>query len=128
MLCIDPGPKYSGYVIVFGNEVLEAGKIPSFDILKIPRLKGDIVLIEKIEPRGVAGHNVIDTAIMCGRFYQHFKDLGCVVVFIERREVLKGLKCKNDSEIIKLLKGQYEGKKVTRDAWQALALHHYYEV
>lgn len=137
-ICIDPGTTKSAIVCIEDDIVILSEKIQNkYIIRKIKELDitiKDSVLIEKIESRGkIIGKSTINTAIICGKFYQTFVLVhGVNPIFIERRDVLKTLKCKNDSEVrnrffkegVKVNKGI----KIKADCWQALALYEYYKI
>lgn len=135
IICIDPGTKLSGLVVVTNNVITLSEKIENHFILK--EFEGltpnTIVLIEKVESRGkILGKTTIETAIWCGKFHQFFRSKKANVFFVERRDVLGTLKCKNDKEVRKYCLNKNikkeNGIKVTADCWQALALYHFWNL
>lgn len=74
ILAVDPGPEQSGYVVLYGDEVIEQGVVPNEDMRDIVRHKsrnGVDVAIEMIASYGMAvGKEVFETCVWIGRFYE----------------------------------------------------------
>lgn len=74
ILGIDPGPEQSGYVVLYGDEVIEQGVVPNDSMRIIVGSKsrsGVSVAIEMIASYGMpVGKEVFDTCVWIGRFYE----------------------------------------------------------
>jgi hypothetical protein len=70
-LAIDPGPTRSGFVLMDGRTVVDAGKSPNDAVLTLVRLGTyDALVIEWITVASVAGAEVYQTCRWIGRFEQ----------------------------------------------------------
>ena len=105
VLGIDPGTTKSGWVlwdikrmIAIGSGISEHPLI--LDSLKRPKLY-DVAIIEKPAPMGMTlGHDLCETIIMAGRYYQAATQAGGIVDYITRVDVKKrlvGKACSNDA-------------------------------
>tara|TARA_R110000824_G_scaffold131994_1_gene294284 strand:- start:34 stop:528 length:495 start_codon:yes stop_codon:yes gene_type:complete len=99
VLGLDPGPANSGLVLYDSDarEVIEARKsITTADAMDL--LTGvagkfgiDLVAIERVQSYGIAGASLLRTAEVGGMLHQCASNLGLDVVWLYRREVLRGL-------------------------------------
>lgn len=127
-LCLDIGQKYTGVCkITDSGDLFYAKKILNPEVLKIEVESTDCILIEFTDSvHGKIGNTTVDTIFWIGRIYQHFKTRCVFVNLIGRKEVLKALACKKDSDVVKLLKGNVKSinnTKLVADCWQAYALY-----
>lgn len=96
VLGIDPGPKESAYVVWDGSKVIEAGKIPSANILDLePDAKGwELVAIECCTGYGMqVGQETFETIRWEGKYEYVFEHL-VNTRRVSRKEV-KRLLCEN---------------------------------
>lgn len=124
LLAIDPGSKYSGYVVYNSEDksVIDFGKIDNKDMLKLIKTLQLITLIEKPDFISIgAGKEVINTIFWAGRFFQQS---GLAFQF-GRNEMKKLYGLKNDAAVIKFIKENYD-VKLKADSWQAFLLIHHY--
>lgn len=124
-LCIDPGSKESGFVLVRNNDnkIIDFGKVDNkFIYLLDP---AEYILIEKFDSvHGKIGHSVISAIFESGCFWNHFKEQRCPFMFhVGRSQVKKELNVKNDSEAISLVKLIFPTIKLKKDSWQAFLLY-----
>ena len=97
VLGIDPGPTHSGLCVYDNRErrVIEAHKALPTDealyILDIYAGRSALVAIERVQSYGIAGASLLRTAEVGGMFHQCASNLGLDVVWLYRREVLRGL-------------------------------------
>lgn len=80
MLAIDPGNKYSAYVLMDDYHVVECAKVENAEMLRIIRdIKPKLTVIEMIASYGMAvGKEVFDTCVWIGRFIEAAGDTGLV--------------------------------------------------
>jgi hypothetical protein len=127
-LCIDPGSKESGFVLVrdMDNKIIDFGKVVNYLIFLLP--PAERVLIEKFDSvHGKIGHDVVTAIFESGRFWNHFSEAGCPFIFhVGRSQAKKELQVKDDKEAIALIKIVFPSIKLKRDAWQAFLLYVFY--
>ena len=149
VLGLDPGPTNSGLALYDSDarEVIEACKsITTADAMDlITRVAGkfgiDLVAIERVQSYGIAGASLLRTAEVGGMLHRCASNLGLDVVWLYRREVLRGLdvtgKGNRDSLVRQRLIEIHGGDRasavgtkarpgplygVASHAWQALAV------
>lgn len=149
VLGIDPGPTHCGAVIYDSDErgiVLAWKSLSVSDAIEMVGRHGptgalDLVAIERVQSYGIAGASLLRTAEVGGMLHQCASNLGLDVVWLYRREVLRGLdvtgKGNRDSlvrqRLIEIFGGDRktaQGTKkqpgplygVSSHAWQALAV------
>lgn len=141
ILALDPGPTQTGFALLDGTRVLQAGIEPNDRMRTIVRGHGvqlirrpEVLAIEKIEAMGMAvGAETFETVHWCGRFYEGWP--GTKVLRITRRQVKLHLcgnmraKDPNIRQALIDLLGAPGTKKapgptfgVTSHAWAALAV------
>ena len=101
VLCIDPGPEQSGYVLVQDGKVVEGGHICNEEVLDLSTWQGEprfqaptTVIIEWLSCYGsMIGQTVLRTAEMCGRVRERLRLFYEPVKYIEitRPEVCRRL-------------------------------------
>jgi hypothetical protein len=101
VLGLDPGPTNSGLVLYDSDAMdLLAGvarkSITTADAMDLlTRVAGkfgiDLVAIERVQSYGIAGASLLRTAEVGGMLHQCATNLGLDVVWLYRREVLRGL-------------------------------------
>ena len=79
LLAIDPGPKFSAYVIWDGTAILEHGKVPSDELLRFEAGKMlDACAIEMIACYGMpVGEEVFETCVWIGRYIERWRSYTC---------------------------------------------------
>jgi len=107
VLCIDPGPEQSGYVLVQDGKVIEGGHICNEEVLDLSTWAGEprfqaptTVIIEWLSCYGsMIGQTVLRTAEMCGRVRERLRLFYEPVKYIEltRPEVCRRLTGKTRS-------------------------------
>lgn len=72
ILAIDPGTKESGWCLLDGGSVVEAGVCPNPEMLHLLREhSADMLAVEMIASYGMAvGREVFETCVWIGRFWQ----------------------------------------------------------
>lgn len=91
VLCIDPGPEQSGYVLVQDGKVIEGGRLCNEELLDLSTWRGEpryqspnTIIIEWLSCYGSAiGQTVLRTAEMCGRVKERIR------LFYERVQYLE---------------------------------------
>jgi hypothetical protein len=99
VLGLDPGPTNSGAVIydTETREVMESHKSITTSaalalIYEVPsQFALDLVAIERVQSYGIAGASLLRTAEVGGMLHHCASNLGLDVVWLYRREVLRGL-------------------------------------
>jgi len=97
VLGLDPGPANSGICVYDNRErrVIEAHKALPTDealyVLDIYAGRSALVAIERVQSYGIAGASLLRTAEVGGMLHQCASNLGLDVVWLYRREVLRGL-------------------------------------
>ena len=147
VLVIDPGPTNCGICVYDNREprVIEAHKALPVDealyILDIYAGRSALVAIERVQSYGIAGASLLRTAEVGGMLHHCASSLGLGVVWLYRREVLRGLdvtgKGNRDSLVRQRLIEMHGGDRasavgtkkvpgplygVASHAWQALAV------
>lgn len=125
VLCIDPGPKLSGYVIVDNDIITDFGKV-NLNALKMLRGLFDTIIIEVTDwPIANAGESYRDTCIVIGRLIEYYQNKS-IILKLGRKATRNHFKLKNDSDVIRFLKSKGI-KKLVADSWQAYLLYYFYK-
>lgn len=141
IICIDPGTRDSGTVMLSADGTVEAaGQKSNEEIIDLLRSEGDhtgnVLVIEHVQSMGMAvGQEVFDTVEWGGRFMEAWMDRGGTVAKVPRRDVKQHLcghaKAKDPNiraALIDLYGGSDQCKKggrlerVKGHAWSALAV------
>lgn len=149
VLGLDPGPTHCGAAIYDTDErgiVLAWKSLSVSDAIEMVGRHGptgalDLVAIERVQSYGIAGASLLRTAEVGGMLHQCASNLGLDVVWLYRREVLRGLdvtgKGNRDSLVRQRLIEIHGGDRasavgtkakpgplygVASHAWQALAV------
>lgn len=140
ILAIDPGSTRSGWVLLDGERVTDAGDTDNETVRGILRMTGReweaVVIEEMVSWGGIPRPSTITTAIWIGRFIE--AALPVPTTLLRRQSVMKALRvphqatAKQDAAVRELLIDRWGGGSartkghvlyaVTGDAWQALAL------
>jgi hypothetical protein len=128
ILAIDPGSTESGFVVfcTTNNKVITFGKWKNKNVIDFftQDYASDLVLIEKPDFLSLGvGRTVIEAIFWAGRFHQAFN--GSITYGRSYLKRTYGLK--NDSAVLKFIKQEYPGIKLTKDSWQAMLLVHAYQ-
>lgn len=143
ILAIDPGPKFSAFVLFRNGQPEDFAKVESASLLRALRLgaffdrTNMVVACEQVRGMGMAiGAEVLDTVEWSGRFHEACDRGGYGPwLYVPRLKVkvhLCGSARAKDGNIIQALKDRFGGKGTKAapgplygfkaDAWQALAL------